>query len=341
MSHDRTMKVLVSNKGTAGTATTPATLTEGEIAFLKQDGTFLTAGETISDSAVITPVMGTSTLGAPKYGVPIQGANVKKYEGKGYAAAVEQVSYIGDNGTTGDINPVTGELEYSVHLEFLQEVGLFSERQHRRTITVKYDALPSALSLQNDLIAAINADVEAKKYVTAAAETGGGNNGIKLTGKALTYNRLNGYEQVSFKVSLDKGFNNTTQVDEFGYIYVNGAAGTTTNAASVAATPGSGTYELVATLEEDAVGFDGALNRIGFPADAPYKAAASGANYNVFVIEHEDVHESASLDGKIGSSITTVIAVEAGAAGSEDEALQAKLNPWMNSTPKVFPTISL
>ena len=44
MTNDKTMKVFVSNKADAQTNTTPATLAEGEIIFLKQDGSILEAG---------------------------------------------------------------------------------------------------------------------------------------------------------------------------------------------------------------------------------------------------------------------------------------------------------
>jgi hypothetical protein len=334
MSHDKTINVLVSNRVTAQTNTTPATLEEGEIIFLKEDGTALAAAETIQDSAVITPVIGTAVLGEPKYGTPIQGKNVRKYTGKAYDAAVEQVSYIGENGTQGDIVVPAGELTFSMHIEFLHETGLFSERQHRRSFSKTYNATPAASDIEADFVALINADEVCKKYLTAAAMAG--DNGISLTGKAIAYNRLNGYEQVSFKVSLDEGFTTATQLDEFGALAF-GAAGT---AASVAPTPGVGTYAVIASLEEDAVGFEGALNRIGFPADAPYKGATLGANYNVYVIEHDDVHESASLDGKIASPVMTLLAIEASAeAGSPDVLIGTILDPYMASTPGNFAAV--
>ena len=330
MSHDNTMKVFVSNKATAQANTTPATLVEGEIIFLKEDGTALAAGETLADSAVITPVLGTDVLGSPKYGQPIQGRNVRKYNGKAYAAAVEQVSFIGANGSQGAISVGT-ETTFSLHIEFLQEVGLYSERQHRRSFEVTYAATPTVATLIADLVALINADEEAKKYVVAASV--GGNTGISLTGLAQAYKALDGYEQVSFKISLDKGFTTATQLDEFGAL-AQGAAGT---ANSVKPTPGVGTYGLGATLEEASLGFDGALNRTGFPIPTPYKAAVAGANYNVYVIEYDDVHESASFDSKIASPAVLVIAAEASAvASSPDELLGDILDPYMASTPGNF-----
>jgi len=342
MSHDRTLKVLVSNRVAAQTGTTPANLAEGEFLLLKRDGTALGAAETISDSDVITPVMGTNVLGSPKFGQPLQGANVRKYQGIAPAAAVEQVTYIGENGTSGDITPLASALLFSMHINFTHDKGLFSERQYRRSFSKTYTATPTGATLETDFVALINADQVCATLLTAAAMAGDA--GISLTGKKVTFNPLDGYEQVSFEVSLDEGFDTlASQVDEFGYLYnVANPNGTTTGAASNGPSQGAGTYELIATLENDAVGYDGALNRTGFPIPVPYTAAKAGASYNVYVIEFDDVHESASLDRAIASPSTLLIAVEESAtANYPAEYLEASLNAYMASTPKAFPAITL
>ena len=61
----------------------------------------------------------------------------------------------------------------------------------------------------------------------------------------------------------------------------------------------------------------------------------------MIVIDYEDVHESASLDRSIASPAMLVIAVQAGGAGTEDEAVQAKLNPYMASLPKAFAALAI
>ena len=57
----------------------------------------------------------------------------------------------------------------------------------------------------------------------------------------------------------------------------------------------------------------------------------------MYVIEYDDVHESASFDSKIASPAVLVIAAEASAVvGSPDELLGDILDPYMASTPGNF-----
>lgn len=339
MSRTRTYRILISNNAAATANTTVATLAAGEIAFLKDDGTFLAAAETISDSASVTPVMGMAAGNIPKYAPKIQGANVVKYEGSSYSAAVQQDSFIGDNGQAAQNleTPVIGTA-YSMHIVIMVDPGLWSERQLRRSYEI-VAATVSATDLANAFVAAINADVEAAKYVVAAYENGGGNDGIKITGVAQAYNSLDVPQFVSFKLALDLGFTNATPIDQFGYIYVNGVAGTTVNSNSVVPDQGSGTYPLVANMEEFAIGYDGALNRTGFPIpDAPRMASSTGT-YDVYSIANDDVHASSSLNGEVASPVQTIIAVPAGSANQA--AIEAILNPYMASVPKAFPALAL
>ena len=180
----------------------------------------------------------------------------------------------------------------------------------------------------------INADLEAKKYIDATLEVSGTDYGIYLKGKKQPFKLIDGYTQVAFKISLDKGFTAETPLDEFGYRYINGVV---SPGKSKAPDQHSGCYELVATMENDALGFDGALNRTGFPVPQVYRAANPASTYNMYVIEYNNVHESASLDRKLASPMVLVIAVAASTTtGSPDELIGDILDPYMASTPGNF-----
>jgi len=339
---ERNQKVLVSKDVTVD-ATSLANLAEGELAVLKPDMTFLTAGETIADAPYIYIVQGTDTLGDPKFSQKITGKQVVNYSGSERAAAAEQVTYIGDNGTTGAILPVSNSTEYSLHIVFKEDKVAFSERQLRRSFHYTTDATATAAEIMNAFVALINADSICKTRVTAATSTGGGNQGIKLTGKAQTYKKIDGYEQVYFEVSLDLGFTRATPVDELGYIYVNGADPTSTNSNSVSPSRGVGTYALVTDLEVFALGHNGITNRTKFPIPdgASNTYAVSTESYDMYVIDHNDKHASADANGHISSPLQTIIAVPYDAAAGNGGALEALLNPWMASCPGNFAPVTL
>lgn len=345
MSLHSTPRVLISNNTAVTAGTNLSNLALGELAFLKPNGAFLASGNTLADAATIQPVLGRGAGKAPKFGPVIQGRNIKRYEGKSGAAAVQQVTFIGSNTVTGAISPllagtVSAPAIYSLHINFTFDKELYSERQNRRSYSVSYTTTPTQLKVATDFAALINADVEANKFVVAAVTTQAGNNGISLTGKVQAYNPLVGYELVRFTTSLDLGFDNSTRIDENGYVHLNGAAHTVTGATSTPASPGAGTYELVADLEEFSIGYDGALNRTKFPVPAAEKFAASGtAPYDLYVIEFEDVHASASLNGTVSSPETVIIAVNDGTLNQG--AIQTLLNAYMASTPANFAALSL
>jgi len=338
MSRTRTYRILISNNAAATAGATVGALAAGEIAFLKDDGTFLAGGDTITDSAKITPVMGMAAGDIPKYAPTIQGANVVKYEGTSYVAAAEQLSFIGCNGTINDLPlPAVGDV-FSFHIVIQIDPGLWSERQLRRSFEVTATAA-TVVNLAGLMVAAVNADVEAAKYVTASVASNGALRGLQLDGVSQAYNSLDTYQQVAFKLSIDLGFTNATAIDQFGYLYINGIAGTTVGSNSTAPSPGSGTYPLVATMEEFAIGYDGALNRTGFPIPAAPRNALSTGTYDVYSIANDDVHASSSLNGEIASPVQTIIAVPAGSANQA--AIEAILNPYMASVPKAFVALAL
>jgi hypothetical protein len=351
---ERPYKILIQKNATIEhDATSPANLEEGEIMVIGADGNALAGA--LSTSEYIQIVQGTAD--GPKFSDKIFGANVKAFKGSSYAAAVEQETFIGSNGVTGDIEGgdsgvAVGE-EFSLHVVIKGfDKDLYSKRQLRKSFSHTASA-GTEEELRDGLFAAIVGDDAFQDNVTAKAgalieiekTTAGGNFGIKFTALAQTASSLDEGEQVVFEVVLDKGFTSATRLDELGYVYLNGAAPTATGATSVVPVKGTGTYQAVKDLEEFAQGFQGITNKVGFPvADYP-KYAEAAANYDVVVIEHDHVHASGNLEQSVAAPAMTIIALlEAStdaATAKGGAVVSGLLNTYMASCPGAFANISL
>lgn len=289
-------------------------LADGEITVVDtQDNSGLlaitTADKTPANLPYLQFAQGTATLGEPIFSPRIYGRNITAYRKQKYAAAAQQVTYIGSNSTAGSI-AVSNSTEYILHILFTWDKSTYSKHPMRRTYSYTSDSSATQAEIADAFVALINADAFAYAQVHAAKTTETTNNGISLTGQAQTYNTLNPYEQVKFEVALEGGFGTTTYLDENGYIYTypNGTK-TTVNAASVAATPGSGTYALVNDLEWFALGNKGITNRTQFPVPTATTYAVSGATYDMWVIDYFDKHETGNLNREIESPCQLIIAI--------------------------------
>jgi len=346
---ERPYKILIQKNGVEHDAASVSVLDDGEIAVVKQDGSILTAGDTISDSEFIYIVQGTAD--APKFSAKIKGASVKKYTGSAAATAVEQISFIGSNGTVGGMEGGTplDNQEYSLHLVIKGlDKDLYSKRQLRKSFHYTTDGGATEEELVDGLLASLAAD--SMIQLAGSTKTGAvievskvGTAGIKLEGLAVAKGAYDEEEQVIFEIALDKGFTIATQVDELGYIYVDGAAPTTTDAASSAPTRGNGTYNHVSDLEEFAQGFNGITNKTGFPIPAYPKYAVAGTEYDLFVIEHDSVHASGNLEQAVAAPLMTIVACikrgDDSATAKGGVVLEAALNPYMASTPGAFASV--
>tara|TARA_R110002020_G_scaffold42863_4_gene125073 strand:- start:371 stop:1435 length:1065 start_codon:yes stop_codon:yes gene_type:complete len=247
-----------------------------------------------------------------KWSQKIQGRQITKYITEEGAAAVEQVSFIGDNGTTGDLSPVIDDSDYTISIIFTNDKVQGSERQLVRRMTITSDAGATALEIQTALIAAINADPVASTFVVAAASTGGGNNGISITGLPIsskaagTYSKVVGYEQVRFEVAAGGAFTTATQIDEFGFI----GSGTGSSTPPFA---GRNTAELVSDAEYAAVYAEGISNFTKFPTPsyAITSDTITGAQlYGSLTLEFGDIHASSNLNKDLTSPERVVIYVD-------------------------------
>lgn len=117
----RTGSVQVTDKDLA------SYLADGEVVAIDADGNVLAAGDTVADSPFIKLAQrsGDTLSVSPK----IVGSNVTAYAGASFAAATEQVTYVGFNGTSGAIEGIAQNL-YSLRVVFTHDAELWSEQSN-------------------------------------------------------------------------------------------------------------------------------------------------------------------------------------------------------------------
>tara|TARA_R110002012_G_scaffold261340_2_gene443233 strand:+ start:15033 stop:15992 length:960 start_codon:yes stop_codon:yes gene_type:complete len=297
----------------------------GEVFAVKPDMTPLLAGETIADAPYIYIVQCTEANSKFRFSSKIVGADVSKWAGQQRAAAAQQVTHVGNVGAgTLDIL-LNNSMEYVLSIVFTFDKVEGSERQLVRRFHYTSTATETVANIAAEFVALINADEKAKTLVVAASVNNGADYGLSITSLAQTYNVIDGYEQVTFKVTLDGGFDYN---------------GTTPVTYTTDPTYGIGNYELVADLERAAIGMEGINNLMKFPVPSYPVYATSGDTYDMYSIIYNDVHASANLNKDIASPEMTILAIEDGGAGQQ-AALQNELNPWFNSCAGNFPAVVL
>lgn len=147
--------------------------------------------------------------------------------------------------------------------------------------------------------------------------------GLKITGKALTFN-------IPFYTYLKVAFDVT--IGDFGATVVTDAQ---------AASKGNGTYEEAAQAKYLALGYDGFQEiRNNVPAyPLPNQDAVSGTNYDVITIQGYIVDDVATISGAKPAKYQVILFMVDGAAQTTN--LLAQLNPWMASTPKAFANVAV
>lgn len=318
---ERNFQLLIGKDVTAN-ATSLADLDSGEIVVVKEDGTLMAAGETLADSASIKIVQGTNIANGagtgylPKFSAKIQGTNVKRWMGQSYTAATQQVDTITLAGLDAlDI------LRLTIIMTSDKVTG--SERQIRKVFELA--ATGTEATDATAMAALVNSDDYMKQVLTAS--TNGAD--LILTAKAQTYNGIDSYEQVTF-ISTFYWVDATSSVETI-------IATVTTKPAFPVGTPSK-----IKDIEKLAKANEGITNFIKWPI--PTGAATEvldTENYDVYVIEHDDVHPSADLNGQIASPQKTIIAIPYDAAGGNGAALEAILNPYFASCPGAFANVNL
>ena len=296
----------------------------GEIFAVKPDMTFLEAGETIADAEYIYIAQCTdATLNKFRFSAKIQGANVHKWKGQSQVDDTQQVTHVGYDGSSGSIL-LNNSAEYTLSIILRYDKVQGSERQYVRRFSYTSDATATEAEIAADFITQINADSVLSDKVAASLTSSGTNRGIALTGEAQTYNVIDGYEQVTFKVVVDGAF-----ID----------GGTTPVAYTTDPIYGIGTYTHVSDLERAAVGMEGINNLMKFPVPSYPVYAASGSTYDMYAITHDDLHASANLNKDMKSPEMTLIAMYE--AAGQGASLEGELNPWFASCPGAFANVVL
>jgi hypothetical protein len=303
---NRVYKVLVTTGGAA--AANIAAVTAGKYAVTKKDGTVYTAGDTIAASDTFQVVVGDQN-GSPVFSDPIQVKDITSYAKQVYRAKVEQVVTV----TVG--TPVAG-IEYTLRVNDRSDKEILPMRQSIRAYTVLAVAGDTATTVATAFYNKIVADPAS--IVVATNPSAGV---VVLTAKAVanTANQVGEYyDQYFFDVTL-------AAVDNYGYFQTWGTIVKTT-----APDFGSGNFYQVRTLEQYGLGYTGITNRMGFPVDIPNYLSVSGTNYDVYVIENSNTHQTGlETLGAVKAPITTIIAVTAGAG----TAIEAILTPLIQSAP--------
>ena len=290
----------------AQNATGIADVDQGEIIVIGKDGGILSAAAitNLGGNEPFYIVEGKLTANTSDIISPRLTKNsIKAHRGTSYAAAVQQITYIGDNGATGTINAVNST-EYSLSVAFNYDKDIYSKRHDVKHYNYTSDASATATEIATNFVTLMNADADFARQAVAAVETGGGDAGIKITGLALTGNDFDNPLLVSFTVALDEGFTTATRIDEKGYVYLNAATPTTTGATSVAATPGVGTTAYFAAMERNNIGFTtGRTNHRLFPVIKSNDRVSATGTYDVYVVDFSDTHESGEIG--LGATRTT------------------------------------
>lgn len=232
------------------------------------------------------------------------------HRGTSYAADVQQVTFIGDNGVTGNINAVN-DTEYSLSVSFEWDKSLYSHRRDVKHYSYTSDATATSLEIATALVGLMNADVNFSKQAVATVEVGGGNAGIKIVGVAQAVSDYDNPSIVSFTVALDQGFDSSARVDEKGYVYLNSAPGTATGTLSLAPQVGVGTYANMKAMEQNNLGFStGRTNFRKFPIVKEVEQIEATGTYDVYVIDFKDTHSSSDIgmDAKRTTNAQIIVA---------------------------------
>lgn len=312
-------------------------IASGEVIVFCKNKIVLAAGATIADSDVIyigqatgvtydvTNEAGTEVTGVRKiiFSDPIEGAKVKKYVGRSYAAKTEQVTTF----TCTALGVVAGtELVLRIVYRDMQEQkggGQFVHSYHYTCV---------AGETVDTAAAAIAALVNAHKGRRVTASVNAGLDALILTGKPVPEGTTDVEDIDSFvMVEFDAYLN---FIDTDGYQQESLAT-----KATVATNYGSGNWEQVRDLEKAVQGYRGFTNQTTFPVKKPATSTVEGTQYDIITIESDRSYVSSDNQYVKQAPLTTIIALPINALQQVD--ILGRLNPWMASCPSAFAAIVL
>lgn len=289
---NRVGKVLVTNGVKADNL---ADADPGQYLIVDQDGVTITASTVLTPSTKVQVLINNS-VGAKVKSDWIRIKDIVSYKKESFRAKVEQ-AYTLTPGT-----PVAGN-EYRIIVLEKSDKEILTYRQAKRTYSVVAVSGETATTLGDKFRTKINND--AASVVIASGTTT-----LILTAKsqASTANQAGDFNyQFVFDVFATTG----AIVSQF-YSVDFQKFGTE---AKVQADFGSGNFWQIRQLERELLGYRGVTNRTLFPMPAGDYLSTVGVNYDLFVLEHDNDHDTNAVNvGKFKAPISTLIAVTAGAS---------------------------
>lgn len=304
---------------------TLSTLAAGEVAIFTPSGTLV--GYTAASTAPeIIIAQGRGAGNPPIVSPVIKKANLKAYLGGANAAAVEQVDYIGYNGTSGAISAINDNI-YIVRLWVQGTTSLAHSRQHILDIPYKSDSSATQAEVSEGIVTAgiktINREADqpiifeqvcsdAGSAVGAAADTVVGTKGSK------------------YVTITDVGSNNTCFAIAPGDYFRAGTA-TTAPVYRVVASTATGTAGGVLTLANP---LQQSVSLVGNTAEFITAAGAATADFgiklsgralpfNVATSRYEKVRFKTTIHEDFGATVVT------NAAGAYEGVGTAEQVAWM------------
>lgn len=166
-------------------------IADGEIVVLDSGDNALVAGQTISDSEVISIVQGRGTSNPVQKSMKVTGRNVRKYSGKSYVAPQEQISYIGYNSSSGNIT-ATSLNKYILRLYFKYDKEMWSQQVFQRYYEYDSDSSATSLEVAENFVekligdTAVSTDVKAEMVTDGTFTVLGGASTLAVTNGSAT-----------------------------------------------------------------------------------------------------------------------------------------------------------
>jgi hypothetical protein len=308
----------------------------GEVLVLDKNKKILTAGKTVVDTDTIFIAEALSTTGVRSFifSDPIEGAGVKSYSGKSYAARVQRTTtlgYVSQTITAGD--------EYVLRIVYKD----VKEHPGQKTQTYRHIATTSGSDdLYTALAAKINRDDNSR--ITATVNSVGSNTDtLTLTAKAIPecttgLTDIDEFRMVDFEVFfywIDLTASTYHGLGPFQVVTLNGGDITYTGV-----TYPKGSWEMVRDAEKHALGQQfGVTNRIWFPVKQPAFRTDITKTYDEIVIEHDGAFLTPDNGYTKSARHETCIFLPVSCGQGAD--ILGVLNPWMASTPGAFTAVSI
>lgn len=288
---NRVYKVLGS---TGVVAANLAGVTAGKYLIIDQTGAAYTAGEAQFQIVVGAPD------GTRLFSGLINLKDVTSIAKTAYTAEVQQVS------TITPLTPIAG-YEYNVAIIDNSDRELLIRRQAKKLYSVLAVTGETATTLVAKFVALINAD-------SGSVVVASGSTTLVLTAISIdtVADTAGGYpEQIAFDAFMEQ-----LAYPVVGQVYSTFSQSGGTTVLTTAPTYGSGTYNVLKSLEDSALGYEGSTNRILFPVQTAYTTLTVGQTYDTYIFEYNDIHNTNIVNvGKWSSPRSVILALYAGTGG--------------------------